>query len=59
MLREKSDLFTWPGMTLDFEPLYPCGMLVKPRGGHGPYKFERVDMKRVRHLALFTAPLLL
>ena len=59
LLREKSDLFNWPGMTLDFEPLYPCGMLVKPRGGLGPYKFERVDMKRVRHLALSTAPLLL
>ena len=59
LLREKSDLFNWPGMTLDFEPLYPCGMLVKPREGHGPYKFERVDMKRVRRLALSTAPLLL
>ena len=36
LLREQSDLFNWPGMTLDFEPLYPCGMLVKPREGHGP-----------------------
>lgn len=59
LLREKSDLFSWPGMTLDFEPLYPCGMLVKPREGHGPYRFENVDMKRVRRLALATAPLLL
>lgn len=59
LLREKSDIFEWPGMTLDFEPLYPCGMLVKPREGYGPYKFEDVDMKRVRRLALSTAPLLL
>ena len=59
LLREKADVFNWPGMTLDFEPLYPCGMLVKPREGYGPYKFEDVDMKHVRRLALFTAPLLL
>ena len=59
LLREKCDLFNWPGMTLDFEPLYPCGMLVKPVEGHGPYKFEDVDMKHVRRLALSTAPLLL
>lgn len=59
LLREKSDLFNWAGMELDFEPLYPCGMLVRPKEGHGPYKFEEVDMKRVRRLALSTAPLLL
>lgn len=59
LLREKSDLFNWPGMILDFEPLYPCGMLVKPSAGQGPYKFEDVDMKLVRRLALSTAPLLL
>ena len=59
LLREKSDLFNWPGMTLDFEPLYPCGMLVKPRSGYGPYRFEDVDMKQVRRLALSSAPLLL
>ncbi|KAL8719382.1 MAG: hypothetical protein Q9225_003612 [Loekoesia sp. 1 TL-2023] len=59
LLREKSDLFNWPDMTLDFEPLYPCGMLVKPSVGHSPYKFEDVDMKLVRRLALSTAPLLL
>ena len=59
LLREKSDLFYFPGMILDFEPLYPCGMLVKPREGHDPYKFEDVDMQRVRRLALSTAPLLL
>lgn len=59
LLREKSDLFDWFGMELDFEPLFPCGMLVKPREGYGPYRFEDVDMKRVRRLALSTAPLLL
>ena len=59
LLREKSDLFDWFGMELDFEPLYPCGMLVKPKADHGPYKFEHVNMKRVRRLALSTAPLLL
>ncbi|KAL9595536.1 MAG: hypothetical protein Q9219_006393 [cf. Caloplaca sp. 3 TL-2023] len=59
LLREKSDLFDWSGMDLDFEPLYPCGMMVKPATGKGPYKFEDVDMKNVRRLALSTAPLLL
>ena len=59
LLREKSELFDWFGMELDFEPLYPCGMLVKPRAEYGPYKFEDVNMKRVRQLALSSAPLLL
>lgn len=59
LLREKCDLFNWAGMTLDFEPLYPCGILVKPKEGCGPYKFEDVDMKLVRHLALSSAPLVL
>jgi pyoverdine/dityrosine biosynthesis protein Dit1/alpha-ketoglutarate-dependent taurine dioxygenase len=59
LLREKSDLFNWQGMELDFEPLFPCGMKVSPKEGSGPYKFEDVDMKLVRRLALATAPLLL
>ena len=59
LLREKSTLFEWLNMNLDFDPLFPCGMLVKPREGHGPYRFEDVDMNRVRRLALSTAPLLL
>ncbi|KAL8835899.1 MAG: hypothetical protein Q9170_003126 [Blastenia crenularia] len=58
LLREKSDLFDWD-MELDFEPLYPCGMMVRPKHGHGPMKFEDVEMKHVRRLALATAPLLL
>ncbi|KAI4182038.1 MAG: hypothetical protein L6R41_006245 [Letrouitia leprolyta] len=59
LLRERSDLFNWGSMKLDFEPLYPCGMIVKPQPGIKPYKFEDVDMKHVRRLALSTAPLLL
>ncbi|EAW25559.1 isocyanide synthase family protein [Aspergillus fischeri NRRL 181] len=59
LLREKSDLFDWFGMELDFEPLFPCGMLVRPKEGYGPYRFEDVNMKCVRRLALSTAPLLL
>jgi hypothetical protein len=59
LLREKSDLFDWFGMELDFEPLFPCGMLVRPRDENVPYKFEDVNMQCVRRLALSTAPLLL
>ncbi|OQD71103.1 hypothetical protein PENPOL_c001G02133 [Penicillium polonicum] len=59
LLRAKCDLFNWPGMEVDFEPLFPCGMQVCPKEGHGPFKFEDVDMKRVRRLALSSAPLLL
>lgn len=59
LLREKSDLFDWFGMELDFEPLFPCGMQVRPKEGYGPYRFEDVNMKLVRRLALSTAPLLL
>jgi alpha-ketoglutarate-dependent taurine dioxygenase len=59
LLREKSDLFNWSGMELDFEPLYPCGMLVRPKDRQASYKFEDVNMKNVRRLALSTAPLLL
>ncbi|KAJ5894313.1 taurine catabolism dioxygenase TauD TfdA family protein [Penicillium taxi] len=59
LLRAKCELFNWPGKEVDFEPLFPCGMLVRPKEGHGPLKFEDVDMKRVRRLALATAPLLL
>lgn len=59
LLREKSQLFKWSGLKLDFEPLYPCGMVVRPIHNHGPFRFEDVDMKSVRNLALSTAPLLL
>ncbi|KAJ5753659.1 Isocyanide synthase A [Penicillium nucicola] len=59
LLRAKCDLFNWPGMAVDFEPLFPCGIQVRPKEGHAPLKFEDVDMKRVRRLALSSAPLLL
>jgi alpha-ketoglutarate-dependent taurine dioxygenase len=59
LLRAKCELFNWPGMVVDFEPLFPCGLLVRPKEGNGPYRIEEVDMQRVRHLALATAPVLL
>ncbi|KAL2830494.1 ankyrin repeat-containing domain protein [Aspergillus cavernicola] len=45
LLRDKSDLFDWFVIELDFEPLFPSGMLVHPRDEYGPYKFEDVNMK--------------
>ncbi|KAJ5613831.1 Isocyanide synthase A [Penicillium herquei] len=59
LLRAKCDLFQWPGMEVDFELLFPCGMQVRPKEGHGPFRLEDVDMKRLRRLALSSAPLLL
>ncbi|CAG8129137.1 unnamed protein product [Penicillium nalgiovense] len=50
LLRAKCDLFNWPGIEVDFEPLFPYSMQVRPKEGHGPFKFEAVDIKRTRQL---------
>ncbi|OQE80469.1 hypothetical protein PENNAL_c0046G08580 [Penicillium nalgiovense] len=47
LLHAKCDLFNWPGIEVDFEPLFPNSMQVRPKQGHGPFKFEAVDIKRL------------
>lgn len=56
--REKSALYDWDGMSVDFEPLYPFGLVVTPAAGSTP-SLADVDMTKLRGLAEFNSPVVL
>lgn len=56
--REKSALYDWDGMAVDFEPLYPFGLVVTPVPGAAP-SLADVDMTKLRRLAEFNSPVVL
>ncbi|KAI1324201.1 Clavaminate synthase-like protein [Xylariaceae sp. FL0255] len=57
--RERSDVFSWPGMDLTFEYLYPCGIMIKPTNPASGYTLSSVDMQKVRILAETSSPIVL
>lgn len=48
--REKSDLYKWEGMDVEFEPLYPFGLEIKPAPGAAVPSLADVDMVKLRKL---------
>jgi alpha-ketoglutarate-dependent taurine dioxygenase len=57
--REKSELFNWPGMDLEFKYMYPCGILIIPRDRNSRYSLHNVHMQKVRKLAEICSPIVL
>ncbi|KAI1260985.1 Pyoverdine/dityrosine biosynthesis protein-domain-containing protein [Xylariaceae sp. FL1019] len=57
--RERSNVFSWPGMDLTFEYLYPCGIMIKPTNPASGYTLASVDMQKVRTLAETCSPIVL
>ncbi|KDN65174.1 putative taurine catabolism dioxygenase TauD [Colletotrichum sublineola] len=56
--REKSDLLQWKS-DVTFEPMYPCGMLVRPAAGHKKLSIHDVDAGKVRALAEINSPIVM
>ena len=57
--RKRSPLFDWPGMDLDFNYIYPTGIIITPREKSVQYSFRDVDMKKVRGVSEACSPLVL
>ena len=61
-LREKSDLWNLGDVEVDFEHLYPCGLIVRPAVGAdaaSPPSFRDIDVLKVRRLAELQSPVIL
>ncbi|KAL0632894.1 hypothetical protein Q9L58_008210 [Maublancomyces gigas] len=57
--REKSDLYTWEGMDIEFEPLYPFGLVITPAPGAAVPSLADVDMTKLRRLSEFNSPVVM
>ncbi|KAI0522108.1 Pyoverdine/dityrosine biosynthesis protein-domain-containing protein [Xylaria bambusicola] len=57
--REKSELFDWSssGIEVTFEPLYPCGTIIRPV--EGSPSVRQIPMQKVRQLATNFSPVIL
>ncbi|KAK4452720.1 Pyoverdine/dityrosine biosynthesis protein-domain-containing protein [Podospora aff. communis PSN243] len=56
--REKTELLSWNSPILA-EPLYPCGLLIRPAGSVGSLSIEDVDATKLRALAERNSPVVL
>ncbi|KAF2019990.1 Clavaminate synthase-like protein, partial [Aaosphaeria arxii CBS 175.79] len=57
--REKSSLYSWQSTPVTFEPLYPCGILVRPANGPKSASIDDVDALKIRELAELNSPVVL
>ncbi|KAL9595341.1 MAG: hypothetical protein Q9219_006495 [cf. Caloplaca sp. 3 TL-2023] len=58
--REKSPLFDFGDLKVEFEHLYPGGLIIRPAAGTGTApSFKEVDVKKVRKLAEIQSPVVL
>lgn len=58
--REKSDLYDFGKVQVEFEHLYPCGLIIRPAGESGLQPSLRdVHMQKVRKLAELQSPVVL
>ncbi|KAL8949691.1 MAG: hypothetical protein Q9222_004220 [Ikaeria aurantiellina] len=57
--RERSSLFNWPGMDLDFNYVYPTGIIITPRDPKSRYSLHNVHMQKVRALSEACSPVVL
>lgn len=57
--RERSPLFDWPGMELNFRYLYPTGIVVSAAEEGKSYSIKDVPMKKLRELATQCSPVIL
>ncbi|MCJ1483472.1 hypothetical protein MMC06_003639 [Schaereria dolodes] len=57
--RERSELFNWPGMDVEFKYQYPTGMIISAREPNTHYSLQNVHMQKVRQLATACSPVIL
>ncbi|MCJ1248313.1 hypothetical protein MMC30_005530 [Trapelia coarctata] len=57
--RERSALFDWPGMDVEFDYMYPCGIMITPRDRSAKYSLHNVHMRKVRQLSEQCSPVVL
>ncbi|KAL4779067.1 Pyoverdine/dityrosine biosynthesis protein-domain-containing protein [Aspergillus varians] len=60
--RERSELFDWgaDGLSVQFEHLYPCGLVVRPvvEQGEEPPSLRRIPMRKLRQLSSGMSPII-
>lgn len=58
--RERSDLYNFGDLKLEFEHLYPCGLIIRPDPETSKaVSFRDVDFKKIRRLAELQSPVVL
>ena len=58
--RERSPLYDFGETKVEFEHLYPCGLVIRPaQGSQAKTSFRDVDMKKLRGLAETQSPVVL
>ncbi|KAJ2973456.1 hypothetical protein NQ176_g6600 [Zarea fungicola] len=57
--RERSSLFDWPGMDVNFRYLYPTGIMISAKEEHQKYSIKDVSMQKLRALAIQCSPVIL
>ncbi|KAL9005520.1 MAG: hypothetical protein Q9188_001722 [Gyalolechia gomerana] len=57
--RERSPLFSWPGMDVEFNYIYPTGIIITPRDPSSKYSLRNVQMQKVRALSEACSPVIL
>lgn len=57
--RERSTLFDWGELDVEFEYLYPTGILIKAKQPHSTYPMHMIYMEKVRLLAEKCSPIAL
>ncbi|KAF4635648.1 hypothetical protein G7Y89_g2448 [Cudoniella acicularis] len=55
--REKSELYNWGDLKVEFEHLYPCGLVIRPTNGHPSVR--DVPMKKIQQLSIDMSPIVL
>ncbi|KAH8807447.1 putative pyoverdine/dityrosine biosynthesis protein [Xylogone sp. PMI_703] len=55
--REKSDLFDWGDLKVEFEHLYPCGLIIRPV--EGSPSARSIPIEKVRQLSVNLSPVVL
>ncbi|KAG9499234.1 hypothetical protein J7337_010053 [Fusarium musae] len=55
--REKSELFDWGDTKVEFEPMYPCGLVIRP--SDGPLSARHIPMGKVKQLSINLSPIVL
>ncbi|KAL5342007.1 Pyoverdine/dityrosine biosynthesis protein-domain-containing protein [Aspergillus crustosus] len=60
--RERSGLFDWAedGVDVEFEHLYPCGLVIRPvvKPGEAAPSLRRIPMRKVRQLSINMSPVI-
>jgi alpha-ketoglutarate-dependent taurine dioxygenase len=55
--QEKSDLYNWGDLKVEFEHLYPCGLIIRPLDGSP--SIRGIPMRKVQQLSIGMSPVVL